>query len=56
MEKYLLTIISSKDDKINEVDFECDNMVSVVRIMMTYKGKKGYQTVQYMVDRVETLV
>jgi hypothetical protein len=56
MKKFLVTIISEKNNQTFEESFDCDNLVNVSRLMIAYKPKRGYEPIHFSVDVVETLI
>jgi hypothetical protein len=55
--KVAVTIISANTkEKIVENVIETDTLLSATRIMNTFKPKRGYKVVQFMVQDVEVLV
>jgi hypothetical protein len=57
IEKYFLTIITANSDqKIKEQGFECKDMIDVARTLLGFRPKRGYDFVNAIIDRVETLL
>jgi hypothetical protein len=57
IEKYYVTIITANDNgKTHDQGFECEDMVAVCRVLLTFKPKRGYDFVTSHIDRVEVLV
>lgn len=56
MEKWQVTITGLNDK--GKKDFYVDNvdtLEQVCRVIMTFKSKRGYEVVEYHVDRIDSL-
>ena len=50
-EVWKVTIYSMKAGKKDIYETETDSIVSVSRIIMTFKPKRGYQVVKYRIEK-----
>lgn len=57
MDGFLIRITQiNKSGKTHETTFECENMISVSRIILTFKAKRNYEIVEYLVTPYKTLI
>lgn len=58
IEKFFVTIICWKEEnnKFDQYEVECVDMVDVSRVLMTYKPKRGYDMVNVNIDKWVGLV
>jgi len=57
MIKYAVTVASqNQDGKVCENVLETDSMMGALRIIRTFKAKRGYAPFSWRVDEVEVLV
>ena len=55
-EKFLVKIVCEKNGRLQVFENEAEDMKNVVRMILTFKPKRGYEVFHVTIDKVEGIV